>query len=287
MASPDVSIEAYGEYETAWCPGCGNFAILKSVKTALAGLGLEPHQVLMVSGIGQAAKTPHYLNANVFNGLHGRSLPAAQGAKLSNPELKVVVESGDGCSYGEGGNHFIAALRRNVDITLLAHDNQIYGLTKGQASPTTMEGQVTKAQPGGVMNSPFNPIAVAVAMKASFVARGFSGSGELLVKLIQQAIEHPGFALVDILQPCVSFNKTNTFAWYRERVYELDESYDPTDWSAAMEKAYEFGEKIPLGVIYRNDRPRLGSRIPAVSAGPLAKQPVPMDTLSSIMGKYA
>ena len=170
-----VSIDDYGDYETAWCPGCGNFSILRAVKQALVGMQLKPQEVLFVSGIGQAAKAPHYLNANVFNGLHGRSLPIATGAKLANPELTVIVESGDGCNYGEGGNHFLAAIRRNINVSLLVHNNQVYGLTKGQASPTSAEGFVTKAQPEGVPLAPFNPIAVAVGMQAGFVARGFSG----------------------------------------------------------------------------------------------------------------
>jgi 2-oxoglutarate ferredoxin oxidoreductase subunit beta len=282
-----VDVSAYGEFETAWCPGCGNFSILKALKQALAGLGLAPHQVQMVSGIGQAAKTPHYLRANVFNGLHGRGLPAAQAIKLVNPALTVIAESGDGCNYGEGGNHFLAALRRNVDITLIAHDNQIYGLTKGQASPTTMEGQITKANPAGVQNSPFNPIAVAVAMRASFAARGFSGKIEHLAGLIQQAVRHPGFALVDVMTPCVSFNKVNTFSWYRERCKELPADYDPTDWTAAMATSQVFGETIPIGVIYKNERPSLDSRIPALAKGALYKQPVDMAALNGIMGKYA
>jgi len=282
-----VDVKAYGEFETSWCPGCGNFSILKALKQALAGLDLAPHQVQMVSGIGQAAKTPHYLRANVFNGLHGRGLPAAQAIKLANPNLTVVAESGDGCNYGEGGNHFLAALRRNVDITLLVHDNQIYGLTKGQASPTTMEGQVTKANPAGVLNAPFNPIAVAVAMRSSFVARGFSGKIEHLVGLIQQAIRHPGFALVDIMTPCVSFNKVNTFSWHRERCKELPADYDPTDWTAAMATSQVFGDTIPIGVIYKNERPSLNSRIPALAKGPLYSQPVDKAVLAGIMGKYA
>ena len=197
-----VSVEDYGTYETAWCPGCGNFPLLKAVKQALVASELEPHQVLFVSGIGQAAKAPHYLNANLFDGLHGRSLPVATGAKLANPELTVVVESGDGCNYGEGGNHFLAAVRRNPDVTLLVHNNQVYGLTKGQASPTSVEGFVTKAQPDGSMSVPFNPVAVAVAMHAGFVARGFSGFVDHLSDLIKQAIAHRGFSLVDVLQPC-------------------------------------------------------------------------------------
>ncbi len=282
-----VSIDDYGDFETAWCPGCGNFSILKALKKALAGLGLAPHEVLMVSGIGQAAKTPHYLKANVFNGLHGRALPAAQGAKLANPRLTVIAESGDGCNYGEGGNHFLAAIRRNVDITLIVHDNQIYGLTKGQASPTTMEGQVTKSNPAGVYNAPFNPLAVAVAMGASFVARGFSGDIEQLSGLMQEAVRHPGFALVDVLQPCVSFNKINTFAWYKERCYTLGEDHDPGDWAAAMAKAREFGNRIPLGVIWRNVRPTLDSRHAVLTRGPLCTQPVDHAVLDTVFGKYA
>jgi len=282
-----ASIEDYGEFETAWCPGCGNFGILKAVKMALAGLGLAPHQVLMVSGIGQAAKAPHYLRCNFFNGLHGRSLPPAQAAKLVNPELTVIAESGDGCNYGEGGNHFLAALRRNVDMTLLAHDNQIYGLTKGQASPTTMQGQVTKANPGGVNNMPFNPIAVAVSMRVNFVARGFSGMQDHLADLIQQAVRHPGFSLVDILQPCVSFNKVNTHKWYKERVYELGDDHDPANWDQAMAKSQEFGDRIPLGVIYKNDREPLGNRLPQLDEGALCRQPVRMDSLEAIMADYA
>jgi 2-oxoglutarate ferredoxin oxidoreductase subunit beta len=256
-----VSIEDYGQYETAWCPGCGNFSILEAVKKALVASQLQPHQVLFCSGIGQAAKAPHYLNANVFNGLHGRSLPVATGAKLANPDLTVIVESGDGCCYGEGGNHFLAAIRRNIDVTVLVHNNQIYGLTKGQASPTTDEQVITKAQPEGVASAPFNPIEVAVAMQAGFVARAFSGMIDHLSALIRQGIAHPGFALIDILQPCVSFNKVNTFAWYKKRCYPLPKEYDPTAWERAMQTAQEWGIKIPIGIIYRNTRPSFGERV--------------------------
>ena len=275
-----VSIEAYGQYETAWCPGCGNFSILEAVKKALAASDLEPHQVLFVSGIGQAAKAPHYLNANVFNGLHGRSLPVATGAKLTNPDLVVIVESGDGCNYGEGGNHFLAAIRRNIDVTLLVHNNQIYGLTKGQASPTTAEDFVTKAQPEGVFSAPFNPIAVAVAMQAGFVARAFSGMVDHLSELIREGIAHAGFALIDILQPCVSFNKVNTFAWYKKRSYTLPTEYDPRDWGNAMKTATEWDEKIPLGIIYRNARRSLGERI---GRGRLVGRETDRDVLGKII----
>jgi 2-oxoglutarate ferredoxin oxidoreductase subunit beta len=282
-----VTMEDYGKYETAWCPGCGDFSILEAVKKALVASGLEPHRVLFVSGIGQAAKAPHYLNANVFNGLHGRSLPVATGARLANPELKVIVQSGDGCNYGEGGNHLLAAIRRNVDVTMLVHDNLVYGLTKGQASPTSEDGFVTKAQPHGPTAEPFNPIAVAVAMRASFVARGFSGDVDHLADLIKQALAWSGFSLVDILQPCVSFNKVNTFAWFKKRCYALPDDYDPADFDAATAAAYEWGERIPLGVIYRRERAAFEGHFPAVAAGPLASQEVDRAALAKVLEKYA
>lgn len=265
-----VSVQDFGEFETAWCPGCGNFAILGAVREALAESEIAPHQALFVSGIGQAAKAPHYMRCNLFNGLHGRALPAATGAKLAHPDLQVIAQSGDGCSYGEGGNHFLAALRRNIDVTLLAHDNQIYGLTKGQASPTSQVGHVTKAQPQGASSDPFPPATVAVAMGAGFVARGFTGMPQLLKETIKQALSHQGFALVDILQQCVSFNRVNTYAWYKARCYELEPEYDPGDWSAAMHRSREWGDTIPVGVLYRNSgRKTLQSHYPFLQDRPL------------------
>jgi 2-oxoglutarate ferredoxin oxidoreductase subunit beta len=281
-----VTLEDYGNFETAWCPGCGNFSILQCLKEALVGLGLSPHEVLLVSGIGQAAKTPHYLRANVFNGLHGRSLPVATGAKLANPQLTVIAESGDGDNYGEGGNHFLAAIRRNINITLLVHNNQIYGLTKGQASPTTAEGQITKAQPAGVRSAPFNTIAVAVAMQAGFVARGFSGNPKHLTTLIQRAVTHPGFALVDILQPCVSFNKVNTFRWYQERCYELPEDYNPTIWEETIKTALIWGDTIPTGVIYQKVKPTFESHFSILNQGSLIDQPADPDKFQGILEGY-
>lgn len=275
-----VSIEQYGEFGTSWCPGCGNFAILDSLKKALVELDLAPHQVMVSSGIGQAAKAPHYMNCHMFNGLHGRSLPVAQGMKMANPDMTVICESGDGCSYGEGGNHFLAAIRRNLDITLLVHNNQIYGLTKGQASPTTSRGQVTTTQPDGAPCEAFNPVTVAVAMKAGLVARAFSGEPENFVETIQAAINHKGFSLVDIMQPCVSFNKVNTFGWYKERSYILKD-HDSRDWAAALAKADEFDEKIPLGIIYQNDRP------PYETVGDLATHSYDKDDLKAVLQSFA
>lgn len=278
-----VTANEYGEFETAWCPGCGNFSIRKAVIKALVALDLPPHKVVFSTGIGQAAKAPHYIRVNLLNGLHGRSLPAATAVKLANPELAVFAESGDGCSYGEGGNHFLAALRRNVDMTYIVHDNQIYGLTKGQASPTTMRGQKTKTQPHGVASAPFNPVAVAVTMGAGFVARGFAGEIDHLAGLIVQGARHPGFSLIDVLQPCVSFNKVNTFAWYKERCYTLGEDHDPTDFQAALAKAMEFGDRIPLGVVWQSARPAFA----VTSATPLAAREPDMAALSEIIQSYA
>lgn len=246
-----MSVQSFVTYETAWCPGCGNFNILECLKTALEELGKQPHEVLMVAGIGQAAKTPQYISANAFCGLHGRALPAAIAAKIANEKLTVIVDTGDGDSYGEGGNHFIHNIRRNVDIAHFVHDNQIYGLTKGQASPTTGEGHVTDVQTTGNTNTPFNPVLLAIAAGAGFVARAFSGDKPQLVSIMKQAILYKGYALVDILQPCVSFNKVNTFSYYSQRVYALDESYDSSDKLAAMQKAMESGDRIPTGVIYQ------------------------------------
>jgi 2-oxoglutarate ferredoxin oxidoreductase subunit beta len=240
--------------ERAWCPGCGDYSILSSVENALMNLRKKPHEVLIVSGIGQAAKLPHYINTNGFDGLHGRALPAAFGAKVANHKLMVLVTSGDGDIYGEGGNHFIHAIRRNIDITLIVHNNQVYGLTKGQASPTSDLGMVTKTQPDGVVTIPFNPLTMAITLDAVFVARSFSKEIEFTSKLIEEGINTPGFSLIDVLQPCVSFNHVNTYKWYSDRVYQLDNSYDPADKSKAYKKSSEWGDKIPIGVIYKNSR---------------------------------
>ena len=239
--------------EIAWCPGCGNFGILNAMKKALLKLGKPPHEILLVSGIGQAAKLPHYVACNCFNGLHGRALPAAFGAKIANRALTVLVTTGDGDCYGEGGNHFLHNIRRNLDITVIVHDNQIYGLTKGQASPTTDIGYKTKVQYNGVISEPLHPLEMAIALGCGFVARGFSKEIDHLSELIVAGIRHRGFSLIDVLQPCISFNRKNTFAWYSERVYKLDSTHDPADKMSAYKKASEWGDKIPIGIIYIND----------------------------------
>ena len=257
----------YKTYETAWCPGCGNFSILECLKTALEELEKNPHDVLVVAGIGQAAKIPQYISANAFCGLHGRALPPAAAAKMVNERLTVIVSSGDGDTYGEGGNHFIHNIRRNIDLAHFVHDNQIYGLTKGQASPTSAEGFVSGIQPDGSVASPLNPLLLAIAAGAGFVARGFVGNKRHLINLMKQAIEFKGYALVDILQPCVSFNKVNTYQWYIERVYELDQNYDVSNKLSAMEKAMEFGNQIPIGVIYQETKRTFNERNEVLKGG--------------------
>jgi 2-oxoglutarate ferredoxin oxidoreductase subunit beta len=238
------------DIDIAWCPGCGNFPILKTLKRALAELQIKPADLVLVSGIGQAAKIPHYLKANVFNGLHGRALPAATAIKAANPALTVIAEGGDGDMYGEGGNHFIHTIRRNPNITNIVHNNMVYGLTKGQASPTSQKGFVTPVQVGGVFLEPFNPLAVAIALDASFVARAFAGDIERTTDILKKAIEHKGYALVDIFQPCVTFNRINTIQWFKEHTYNL-EDHDPSDRQKAFEKATET-EKLPLGIFYKS-----------------------------------
>jgi 2-oxoglutarate ferredoxin oxidoreductase subunit beta len=266
----------------AWCPGCGNFGILKAFKQAMVDLGLEPNGFTLVSGIGQSGKFPHYTKCNTFNGLHGRTLPVATGIKLVNRSMAVIAVAGDGDCYGEGGNHLIHAIRRNIDVSVFVHDNQVYGLTKGQASPTTMGGVETKVQPYGVLAEPLNPLALAVALDCGFVARGYAGDQEHLSEMMKAAVNHKGFALLDILQPCVTYNRLNTFAWFKERVYHLDSSYDPSNRAAAFTRALEFGARIPLGIIYKNERPSFGEKLPVIEGPDLVDRPFDPSSLGDI-----
>lgn len=238
------------ETDMAWCPGCGNFPIVNIVKMALSELDILPQDVVMCSGIGQAAKTPHYLRVNYFNGLHGRALPPAIAIKNANPQLTVIAESGDGDTYGEGGNHFMHTIRRNPDITNIVHNNMVYGLTKGQASPTSEKGMKTPVQVGGVVMEPFNPLATAITLGATFVARVFSGDIMQSKEIIKAAIQHKGYALVDVFQPCVVFNKQNTYQWFKENTYYLDEAHDKEDKMKALELAFNT-EHMPLGILYQ------------------------------------
>jgi 2-oxoglutarate/2-oxoacid ferredoxin oxidoreductase subunit beta len=277
--------ENYLVGETAWCPGCGNFSIRKALAGALADLSLPPHTVVVCSGIGQAAKIPHYIHANGFNGLHGRALPPAIGIRAANTSLKVIVESGDGDSYGEGGNHFLHTVRRNPDIAHFVHNNQVYGLTKGQASPTSEMGMVTGTQTAGVFTPPLNPLALALVLGAGFVARCFSGEMDHLQETMKEAIQFPGYALIDILHPCVSFNKVNTFKWYKERIFLL-KGHNTSSWPEAMQAARQWGDKIPLGIFYKVARPTFESEVPALQGEPLAGRPFEPSALSRVQEEF-
>ena len=250
------TFEIKGAKDTAWCPGCGDFGILAAVKSALEALEKKPSEVLMVGGIGQAAKLPQYISANGLCSLHGRALPAAIAAKIANRDLTVLVNSGDGDCLGEGGNHFLHAVRRNPDITLMMHNNQIYGLTKGQGSPTSDPGLITTLQPRGVIMTPVKAPALALTLGCGFIARGFSGDAKGLSELIQAGVRYKGLSFIEILQPCISMNKVNTFAWYKSRfkpVSEIEPGYDPKDRAAAMRMCETWGDVIPGGILYQND----------------------------------
>ena len=284
-----ITLEDYTSSDSiAWCPGCGNFSILEAVRKALVELDKKPKEIVIVSGIGQASKLPHYLRCNAFNGLHGRTLPVATGIKLANHELTVIAEGGDGDGYTEGGNHFLHAMRKNINITYLVHNNQVYGLTKGQTSPTSELGYISKTTPKGSLYPPLNPLLLAIASNCTFVARGFSGDVEHLVSLIKAGITHKGFALIDILQPCVSLNHVNTSEWYTSRVYKInDESeYDPGDRVIAFTRAQEWGEKIPLGILYQIERPTLDGQEPAVKDASLVKQKINQGSLKKIVERF-
>jgi 2-oxoglutarate ferredoxin oxidoreductase subunit beta len=258
-----------------WCPGCGNFAILMTVKQALAELELEPEEVVAVTGIGCHGKFTDYINVNGIHTIHGRVLPVATAIKLANHELTVLGFAGDGDAFNIGMGHFAHAVRRNINLTYLVHDNLIYGLTTGQTSPTSKQGFVTKTSPRGEWSIAINPLTQALTSHASFVARTFSGEPKHMKQVLVQAIQHKGFALVDVLQPCVSFNRINTYQFYRERVYKLeDEDHNLEDWGTAYSKAEEWGERIPIGVFYQEDRPVYRDNFPVLRKGALVKQPL-------------
>ena len=257
-----------------WCPGCGDFSVLAALQAALSELGLEPHQVCVISGIGCSSNLPGFLNAYGMHTLHGRSLAVATGLKMANHELKVICTGGDGDGYGIGGNHFLHTMRRNVDLTYIVMDNQIYGLTTGQVSPTSVKGMKTKSTPFGSVENPINPVPLAIVGGATYVARAFSGKQKHMVEMMKGAILHKGFALVDVFSPCVTYNKDNTYQWFNPRVRMLEEQgHDPTDLHQAIERGFQWGEEIPIGLFWRrNDLPTLEQQEPVLHTGegPLA-----------------
>lgn len=264
-----------------WCPGCGDFAIVGAIKGALSELDIAPHNAVVVSGIGCSSKLPHYINTYGFESIHGRGLPVASGIKLANNRLTVVAVGGDGDGYGIGSGHFIHIMRRNYDLTYIVHDNQIYGLTTGQASPTSQLGMKTKTTPNGVVETPFNPLAMAIVGGATFVARAFAGDMAHMKGIFREAIAHRGFALVDVFQPCVSFNRLNTYDFFTKRCYKLDEQnpkHDTGSRMAALEKALEQSatnyERLPIGVFFREERPTYEDTLPQIKDMPLVAQPI-------------
>lgn len=272
----ELPLDTYkGPVDPDWCPGCGDFGVLRSIQQAAGKLGVQPKDLLVVSGIGCSSNLPGFIHAYGIHSLHGRSVPVATGAHLGNTDLKVVITGGDGDGYGIGVGHLIHAMRRNLDVTYVVMDNQIYGLTTGQASPTTTKGHKTKSTPAGNFESPLNPLALAITSGATYVARGFSGEAKQLSDLIAGGIAHKGFSLIDVFSPCVTYNKINTYAWFKERVYKLeDDGWDASDFYRALEKSFEWGEKIPLGVLYKTEQDIYEDSEPVLKNGALVKQPL-------------
>ena len=277
-----------GKVDPDWCPGCGDFGVLSALKQALVELGLRPQEVVVISGIGCSSNLPGFIHTYGMHTLHGRALAVATGTQLANHELKIIATGGDGDGYGIGGNHFVHAMRRNVDLTYIVMNNQIYGLTTGQLSPTSVKGMKTKSTPHGSVENPINPIPVAIAAGATYVARGYTGQVKHLVDLIKGGIQHKGFALIDAFSPCVTFNHDNSHEFFKERTRKLEDmAHDPTDFQAAMEKGYQWGEVIPIGLFWKRDDVSSLDELEPVLAegGPLARRPlgISSDTAQSLI----
>jgi len=275
------------DVKPTWCPGCGDFGVVAAVESSLKRLKIPSHNVVIVSGIGCSSNLPHFLSSYGFHGIHGRAIPLAEGIRWGNHGLTVIATGGDGDGFGIGAGHFIHAMRRNVDLTYVTMDNQIYGLTTGQASPTSTMGQKTKSTPTGVIESPIDPIALALASGATYVARGFSGDVKHLTDLVANGIAHKGFAFVDVFSPCVTYNKLNTFDFFRQRVYKLESAgHNPSDIVAAWQRSLEWGDKIPIGLFYSVERPTYEDLEEVLAAGPLAKQPAGLKGRESLLDEF-
>lgn len=285
---PSITADSFKtSFLPTWCPGCGDFGIWMSLKNALANLGIGPDDGFLVYGIGCHGNMQDWMKMYGARGLHGRALPVAQGIKLANHKLPVIAITGDGDCLGEGGNHLIHAAKRNPDITVIIHDNQVYGLTTGQASPTAKAGFKTKSTPEGVTDEPVNPLTLGLTAGATFIARGFAGDMPGLTDLMQQAISHKGFAVLDVLQPCVTFDKMHTYGWYRQRLYQLNkEGYVPDNKIKAFEKALEWGDKIPIGIFYKEDRPTSEDVEPALTGAPLKDLPLTISNFDGLLSEF-
>jgi 2-oxoglutarate ferredoxin oxidoreductase subunit beta len=287
--NPTSPKEFKGKVAPDWCKGCGDFGVLNSLQRAVFELGLKPHEILCVSGIGCSSNLPGYFNAYGMHTLHGRSLPVATGAKLGNHQLTVIATGGDGDGYGIGGNHLMHTARRNIDITYLVMNNQIYGLTTGQVSPTSRPDMKTKSTPFGNLELPINPLTSAIMNGATYVARGFSADVKHLTELIKKGIQHEGFSLIDVFSPCVTYNHDNDFAFFKPRIRKLeDEDHDPSDWKAACEKAMLWGDEIYIGLFHENDRASLDALEPVIADGvPMARRPLGLssDQADKLIGR--
>jgi 2-oxoglutarate ferredoxin oxidoreductase subunit beta len=283
-----VMADLKGKVDPDWCPGCGDFGVLAAVQKALVELQIPKHEVATISGIGCSSNFPGFIETYGMHTLHGRSLPVASGMKLANHGMTVLVTGGDGDGFGIGAGHFVHTMRRNLDLTYIVMDNQIYGLTTGQTSPTSRIGMKTKSMPFGNVDAPVNPLSLALAAGATFVARGFSADQKHLTELIKKAIQHKGFSFLDIFSPCVTYNHDNTFQWFRPRVKKLEENpaYDPSDFQAAMEKSLLWGDEIPIGLFFeRTDVPTAHDAEPVLKPGPLVHQEIriPADVAKSFV----
>jgi 2-oxoglutarate ferredoxin oxidoreductase subunit beta len=272
-----VMADLKGKVDPDWCPGCGDYGVLAAVQKALVDLQIPKHEVATISGIGCSSNFPGFIDTYGMHTLHGRSLAVASGMKMANHAMTVLVTGGDGDGFGIGVGHFVHNMRRNVDLTYIVMDNQIYGLTTGQTSPTSRPGMKTKSMPFGNIESPLNPISLALSAGATFVARGFSAEQKHLTELLKRAIQHKGFSFIDVFSPCVTYNHDNTFQWFRPRVKKLEEdsTYDHTDWVGAMERSLQWGDEIPIGIFFeRDDLPALHEAEPVLKSGPLVHQPI-------------
>ena len=271
----ELPLDTYvGPVDPDWCPGCGDFGVLKALKMAAGQLGIHPKDLLVISGIGCSSNLPGFIHAYGVHSLHGRSIPIATGARLANTDLCVVITGGDGDGYGIGLGHFVHAMRRNLDLTYVVMNNQVYGLTTGQASPTTSKEHRTKSTPRGNVETPLNPIALALVSGATYIARAFSGEPRHMADILVGAIAHKGFSLVDVFSPCVTYNKINTYPWFKQRVYKLEgeRAYNPAGLEAAFHKSLEWGERIPLGLFFQEERPTYEDSEPVLQKGALVDQ---------------
>jgi len=260
------TIQDFNGYPPTWCPGCGDHGIGIAIKSVFVQLGFDPSAAAVIFGIGCSGNMNDFLNAYAIHSLHGRAIPNAIGIKLANHQMPVVVVAGDGDCYGEGGNHLIHACRGNHDITVIVHDNCVYGLTTGQVAPTAQKGFKSKSTPSGIIEIPINPITLALNSGATFVGQSFAGNVPHMISIIKQGIQHKGFSLVNILQPCVTFNKVNTYQYYSEKTYKLSDSFQNNDLKLAMEKGLEMNqEKFPLGVIYQVEKPTYTDQLSQLS----------------------